>query len=124
MPFSPKMKRNLIIGLAVAVLLPVGLACVIVLRLGTVIKAGFEIAGPRMMGVETRLDDASVSLVRGHVDLSGMHVGNPEGFEIPQFLKADLVHVSADTLSFFRKEVHVRRILLERPEFTYEVRDG
>ena len=102
------------------VALPILLIVVVVLRLGSVIRLGVERAGPPMLGVETRLDDAAVSILKGNVQLSGLHVANPEGFTADTFLKVDAIRVGANIVALLKNEIHVRQIILEGPEFTYE----
>ena len=113
-------RRILWVVAAIVVALPILLIVVVVLRLGSVIRLGVERAGPPMLGVETRLDDATVSILKGNVQLSGLHVANPEGFTADTFLKADAIRVSANIAALLKHDIHVRQIILEGPEFTYE----
>jgi len=121
MSLSKKAKRRLWIVVGIVVGLPILVLLVIILRLGTVIRLGVERAGPMLLGVETRLDDADASLFGGTLDLSGLHVANPEGFKSDTFLKADEIRVGANIRALFQNEIHIREIILEGPEFTYEL---
>ena len=113
-------RRILWIIAAVVIAAPILLVALVILRLGSVIRLGVERAGPPMLGVETRLDDAAVSVLKGNVRLSGLRVANPEGFTADTFLKADTIRVGANITALLKNEIHVRQIILEGPEFTYE----
>ncbi len=121
-----KKRIRLIVGIAAAAVavIVVGLL-ILLLSLGTVVQKGFSAAGPRLMGVETRLDDADIGVFSGKVDLKGLHVGNPEGFSAPSFVRADRIQVHADVLALFKKRVHVREVIITEPQFTFEYKlDG
>ena len=120
MALSKKAKKRLWIGIGILIALPILLVLVVILRLGTVIHLGVERAGPMLLGVETRLDDADASLFRGKVSLSGLHVANPEGFSSDTFLEADEIRVGANILALRQNEIHIREIILDGPEITYE----
>jgi len=94
------------------------------LRLGPAVRTSVESLGPRLLGVETRLDHASVSLKKGRIQLKGLWVANPEGFEQDTFLKADVIRVETDIGALRRKEVHLREIFLANPEITFERTGG
>lgn len=122
MALSKRTKRILWIVAGIVVVVPIVVVLVILLRLGTFIKLDFEQVGPRVLGVETRLDDVTVYILKGQVSISGMEIGNPEGFTSPTFLKVDLVRVHANVGALLKNEIHVREVILEGPEFTYELK--
>ena len=120
MAISKKTKRTLWIVVAVVVAVPIVVALIVLLRLGPIIRIGVEQVGSRVLGVETQLDNASVSLLRGSICFSGLNVKNPEGFESPSFVKAKLIRAGADIGDLFKNEIHIREIILDGPEFTFE----
>ena len=119
-------KAKWIIGITAGVLvgLPILIVLIVILFLGTIVEKGFEVAGPQLLGVETRLDDANIKIFRGDVALKGLFVGNPEGFTNPTFMKADTIKVGADIGSLMSDEIHVREVILDGPEFTFEYKTG
>lgn len=124
MALSKKAKRIIWIVVALIVVVPVVALLVVLTRLGTIIKVGFEQAGPPILGVETRLDDASVYPLTGKVVLSGMAIGNPEGYKAPTLMRANLIRVGADIGSLLKKEVHIREAVIDGAEFTIEYKGG
>jgi len=117
-------KKIVLIIVAAAILAPV-LAIVIVLsRLGTIIKIGFERIGPGVLHVETTLDDATVYPLKGELTLEGMAVGNPSGYKEPTLFQADLIRVDVRPMALLSKEIHVEEILVDGPQFTVEFAGG
>ena len=117
---SKKAKRALWIIVAAIVATPILVALIVITRLGTIVKIAVEQVGPRMLGVEVRLDDATVLPLRGSISLAGLDVGNPEGFKSPSFMKAKLIQAGADIGSLLKDEIHIKEIILDGPEFTFE----
>lgn len=121
MSLSRKAKRWLKIIAAIVVGLPILLIIILLLFLGSWIKAGIACAGPELLGVESAVESVSVSVLGGSISLKGLAVGNPEGYTAPHFVKADLISVSANIWALMKKEIHVREIILDGPELTYEI---
>ena len=118
-------KAKWIVGILLGLVALVVIVVVVVLAsLGTIVEKTFEMGGPRLLGVETRLDDAAIGLLSGTVDLHGLAVGNPEGFSAPHFLKAARIKVRANVMAFLDNEIHVRELILDAPEFTFEYKRG
>src|SRR5262245_21222468 len=101
---------RILLGLALlAVLLGVGAALFIDSLAGQAIERG----GNHALGVETRLESASVGLVSGEFALSGLSVANPPGFAEPSFF----------ALGGARLELPLSALLEERviiPELTLD----
>jgi len=113
-------KKIVLIVVAAAILAPI-LAIVIVLsRLGTIIKIGFERVGPRVLHVATTLDDATVYPLKGEVTLQGLAIGNPPGYEEPTLFQADLIRVDVRPMALMSKEIHVEEVLVDGARFTVE----
>src|SRR5262245_24025104 len=60
--------------------------------------------GTRALGVETRLEDASIGITSGEFGLGGLAIANPPGFARPDFL----------TLRSARLELPLKRLLDSR----------
>ena len=120
MPISKKTKRTFCISALAGFVLPILVVSILLLRLGPAIRVGVERVGPRLLGVETRLEDSSVALWKGSMQLSGLRVANPDGFENDTFLKADVIRVGVSIAALRRNEIHVREIILVSPEITFE----
>ena len=124
MALTKKTKRILLICVGIVIVVPIVALLVVLLQLGVFIKLGFEKAGPQVLGVSTRLDEATVSLLKGQVSLKGLAIGNPEGYTAPTFVEADLIRVAANIGALRKNEIHIREVSLDGPEFTIEYRKG
>src|SRR5690554_6816935 len=71
----------LVVVIAVVVLVVVGVS-----QIDNLLKAGIERGGTYATGVSTTVDDVDVQLRKGTLDLSGLVLANPPGFDTPHFL--------------------------------------
>ncbi len=101
-----------VIGIAVVTLIFWG---------GNVIKEGVNRVGPQVLGVDVRLEEARFFPLRGHVSLSGMFVGNPEGFHADSLFEMGQLEIDLDVRSLFTDTIVINRILIDAPQITYEV---
>ena len=113
------MKKSIRILLGLAVVL-VGLFVALELWLDRALVKTFNLAAPAALGVPARLDGAHISLLRGHVDLRGLHVGNPEGFHTDGLLALASVVVRLDPSSLAADTLVIREIAVDGLVLTYE----
>ena len=119
-----KKTRILILIVAIIIVIPLIIGLIALLSLDTIVQHGFESAGPSLLGVKTSLADVDISLLGGVIELDGLKVGNPKGFSADNFVTADHIKVGANIAALFRREVHVREVVLDGPEFTFEYNTG
>ena len=105
--------------LVVGVLVVVLLAAVMLLG-GPLIKQAINRAGPGLMKAPVSVEDVQLSVLRGHLRLRGLHVGNPEGFKTPSLFDMRTLEVDLDVFSLLQPTLRIRKILIEAPEITYE----
>ena len=95
--------RKLVIALLVlAALCGVGLFFA-----GSLVRAAVEKGGKYALGVDTKLDGASLSPLAGRVGLSGLQIANPAGFKGPYFLRLDSAQLHVATASLMKDVVEV-----------------
>ncbi|MFA4945688.1 MAG: AsmA family protein [Lentisphaeria bacterium] len=114
------MKRLWKIALALLILLAVGLL-LLYAALGMIVKKGITGIGPALTGCPITLEDVQVSPHRGHFELTNLVVGNPEGFKTPRAFALGKVRIEVAPGSLFKDTIHVRELLIEAPEITYEL---
>ncbi len=114
------MKKRILLAAGGLIVLLVVLGVLLVLNLDRVVKAGVEKGGTLILGVPTKLDSASVSLLGGTVDLNGLTLGSPEGFDAPEMLRLGHAHVSVDLGSLRSKEMVVHEVVIDGAEVTLE----
>lgn len=87
---------------------------------GAVIEKTVNLAGPQLLGVPVTLEKAQLALLRGHVRLTGLRVGNPEGFKTDSLFDLGSLEIDLDVKSLGTDTIHIRKILIDAPGITYE----
>ena len=88
--------------------------------LGSTAKRAIEAFGPKVAQVDVRVKSVGVSLIGGSGSLKGLFIGNPQGYKSPSAIKADTIRIAVAPASLFGKKVHLRSIIIESPEITFE----
>ena len=103
----------------------VGIALIAVMFKGSeMIRKAVEVAGPKVMGVPVTLGGVSFRPIRGRITLTGLRIGNPEGFKSPSMFDLARVDVEVDPGSLLSDTIVIRKIDIEKPQITYEVALG
>ena len=70
---------------------------------------------------KVEIDDVSISIFGGlGVDINGMRIFNPDGFEVEQFVKFDQLLVRVKFWPLLRKRVEVKKLILQSPLINLE----
>lgn len=113
------MKKTLkIAGGILAVL--AALLAVLEFSLDRILLKAVNAVGPAALGVPVSLQDADISVVRGRAALTGLHVGNPEGYKTGGLLDLGSVAVKLDPASVFSRVVVIRNVAIDGLVVTYE----
>lgn len=88
--------------------------------LNDLVKGGVETVGPQLTKGEMRLAKANLSPFSGKAQLTGLFVGNPEGWKTESAIKVGDVSVVLDVRSALSDVVIIESIHIEAPEITYE----
>jgi len=115
------MKKIIIrLGLVVVFLLIVALA-VVFFSLNGIVKKGVERVAPPLTKTDVRLESAALSPFSGSGKLSGLFVGNPQGYTNTAFaVQFGSVAVAVKIGSVFSDTVVVDSIDIEQPEICLE----
>jgi len=114
------MKKWLLRGLIVVVVLLVVAVIAVGLFLDGAIKKGVETYGPQFTGVSIKLDGVTVSILSGSGSVKGLVVGNPEGFKTAQAISLGNASLGLSPGSLLSDKVVVKHIRLEAPQITFE----
>ena len=115
------MKKALkVMGISLLVLLLV-VGIVVNLFVGNIVKTAVNAGGPAALGVPVHLDDATVRLMRGFVDIKGLNIGNPEGFKSKNMFELDKLRVKMKPLSVMGDKIHIEEIVIDAPVIIYEM---
>jgi uncharacterized protein involved in outer membrane biogenesis len=88
--------------------------------LDDIVKRGVETVGPKITQVSVKLDEVHLSLWTGSAEVKGLVVGNPDGYQTPQAIRAGLIAVGVNPLSVLSDKIVVRSLHVESPEITFE----
>ena len=118
------MKRGLIIGGGLVVVLVVSVVAVAFFVLGSLdelIQEAVETYGTEVTQAEVKLNEVEIDLGSGKGALRDLSVGNPSGFKTPTSIKLGLISITVDTSTITRDPVVIKEIIVGRPDVTYEV---
>ena len=90
--------------------------------LGPIVKAGVNKFGPQITQTKVELQDAQISPMSGEGTLTGITVGNPQGWSAADAFRLGKVHISLEPKSVFGDHVVINDLTIEQPEFVYETR--
>lgn len=106
----------LLAGFAVMVYISIGIF------IGSAVRQGINAFGPRITGTKVELAHAKIAPLSGEGDLTGLYVGNPDGWSISKAFLVDKVHIKLRPLTVVRKKVLIEEIVIDSPEFLYETK--
>jgi len=108
------MKKKVLPKVIVAIVVVlVILVIAIQLFAGAAVKVGVEKAGSKAMKVPVEVDDISLSLLGGTVNIRNLVVGNPADYKIKNLLEVGNLYVDADVKSFLSDTVRIKHIKLD-----------
>jgi hypothetical protein len=116
------MKRKLLLPLGVVVALLLAVYVGLSFFLGSVVRAGVNTFGPKLTQTKVELAGARISPFTGSGTLSGLLVGNPEGWQSDRAFYLGKIHVDVEPFSVFGDHIVVNEILIDEPEFVYETK--
>lgn len=114
------MKKKLLIIAGILVLVLVAVVVIVAMSIGSIIKKGVEAVGPEVAKVKMTLDGANLSIVGGHGTMTGLFIGNPEGYKTESAMKVGKAHLAIAPASLMSDKIVIRSIQLEAPEITIE----
>ena len=121
MSFPKKFAKMLfkVIGSILALILIALIALLIFID--PIIKGVVENFGPEIAGVRFELEDISVSLFRGRVEIKNLYMYNPEGFNSEYAVKLGDVAMETEVMSWIgKKKAIIREIRLRDVTVNYE----
>ncbi|MDP6380497.1 MAG: hypothetical protein QF662_04045, partial [Phycisphaerae bacterium] len=72
------------------------------------------------LGVDTRVDSLSISLLGGEIMIADLAVDNPEGFKAPHLMKLGRMELGVRAASLFSDTIEVRRFEIDGLEMNIE----
>ena len=90
--------------------------------LGSIVTKGVNTFAPKVTGTKVTLDSATISPLTGSGTLTGLFVGNPEGWKSDKAFSFAKVHVSLVPGSLIGDHIVVKDVVIDGPEFVYETK--
>jgi hypothetical protein len=118
------MKKWLLIGIAVLIIVVGGAVFFLVSSLDSLIVAGVEKYGSEITKAKVSLKEAKVSITSGEGALRGLSVGNTSGFKTEFALRLGEVSVNLDTATVTQNPIVIKKVLVASPEVIYELGKG
>jgi len=113
--------KKIIIRIALGVVILVIVALVVVFfSLNTIVKRGVETVGPKLTQVDMRLKAAELSPLSGNGRLTGLFVGNPQGYQTPSAIQVGDIKVGLQISSVMSDTLVVDQVNIQAPELTFE----
>ncbi len=114
--------RPLLIGV-VGLFILVGIAALISGSvLGTAVTSGVNTLGPKLTGTTVTLEKSFISVLNGQGSLTGLTIGNPDGWSDRDLAKLGKVHVDIAPMSLLGETLVIEEVVIEAPEFSYETK--
>ena len=118
------MKKILLIGLAVIILVVGGTGYWFFSSLDSIVKSGIEKYGSEITQVAVRVDKVKISLQDGRGVISGLRIGNPKGFKTVHAFTAGSIELQVDPGSVREDVILIKTIAVESPNIAYETSDA
>jgi len=113
------MKKVLLAVIVCAVAIALGVT-LLYRNLDSIIRSGVERGLGYVLQVEVSLERVKVTVSEGSIELSGLQIGNPEGFKTQEAFSVDVVRVQADVKSLGKDPLVIHRIEVQSPHITLE----
>ncbi|MFC1536741.1 hypothetical protein ACFL48_02870 [Pseudomonadota bacterium] len=114
------MKKALIGVGAVAALLIIGVVFVFS-NLDSIVKNAIETFGSEATKTTVSVADVKLELTDGRATISGLKVGNPDGFSDPNIFELGMISTSIDTSTIDQNPIIIDEIIIKAPAVVYEI---
>lgn len=116
------MKKILLFLLLLIVLVGVGGYFYLGSFLSSVVRSGIERFGPKYTQTSVSIDSVAVSPFAGGAGLTGLTVGNPEGYQTEYAFYLGDIQVKMDPASLIQEVIVINEVIIDEPRFNFEHR--
>lgn len=107
------MIRKIVIGFILLLILLGTIIVGIYLYAGKIIKTGVEKFLPDITQTEVKLNRVEISLLKGHIGLWGLSIGNPKGYESEHAFALKQISVFFEPESILSDKIIINQILVD-----------
>ncbi len=101
--------RRIVIGLGV-------LLCLLMIFRNTILKTALMLAGEEFLGVEVRVDDFSMGLIKQSLQIKGLKIFQPQGYPKGYLIHIPELRVDYDLKKLLKGTVHISSVVLRIDE--------
>src|SRR5215475_6002403 len=113
--------KKILVSLCIALVVLIVVAALAVhFFLDGAVKSGVESVGSKMTKVDVKLDGVHISLLSGSGKITGLVVGNPEGYKSPHAISVGTAALALKPGSLLGDKLVINSINVESPEITFE----
>lgn len=110
-----------IMGILIGLLALIIIAAIVFKLFGNqLIRTGIIAGGQKALQVDMRLDSIDLKLFAGEVNLKGMEIDNPEGYNHPTFVTLEHAYVGVNVSSLMSDTIEIDKIQLDDIYLTIE----
>lgn len=118
------LKKIILWIVIILVLLLVVVAIAINPLLSWTSSKAFNKLAPGIVGTPTHVDEISVSVYQGRIEIDDLFVGNPEGFSSDRAFSLDKIALEVEPASLFGQTIRVEEISISNPTIIVEYAAG
>jgi len=117
--------KQVIIVVVIVILTVIGYVTYMLIdNLDEVVKVAIETYGSEAIGANVRLDSVKIDLIDGRGSLSGLVVGNPQGFKTENAFELGNITIVIDLESITKDPIVIKEVTILNPVVTYEMASG
>jgi hypothetical protein len=116
--------KKLLIFAGIVVVIIVAAAVLMVGNMNTIIKKGVEKGGPILLKAPVSLNNVDIDLKSGAGQFKGLIIGNPAGYNTAYAFRLGSLKIDLDVKSVTSDKIHIREIIIDGPQITYEQKVG
>ena len=125
---KPKKKKSLLVRIlnvfAVLILILIILVAALLIFLDKIVKTTVTTVGPEVTGTPMALAEFDSSLFNGEVTVTGLAVGNPDGYQSPAALAFDSLYIKINNESLLTDKIIVEEVIVDGLQVDYEIQSG
>jgi hypothetical protein len=116
------MKKFIVFTGVALLVLALGAYVILQFFLGSIVTAGVNKFGPAMTQTKVELDSATLSPLSGVGTLTGLTVGNPQGWSNANAFRLGKIHVDLEPFSILKDHIVINEITIDQAEILYETK--
>lgn len=114
------MKKTMI-GVAALAVIVIAAVLFLLSNLDNIVKGAIEDYGSEATKTSISVANVSIKLEAGEASISGLNVGNPDGFSDPNIFELGKITTRIDTSTINQNPIVIDEILISAPTVVYEI---